>query len=84
MTARDRLDRALLDLADQGRRPRCAEPEDHPWWTSEEADERAHAARLCIGCPVLRQCAEAAEEEAELFVWAGIDNGNRPRKREIA
>lgn len=78
MTARDELDRALLDLAVEGRRTRCAEPADHSWWTSEDADERARAARLCTGCEVLQECALAAEEEAELFVWAGLDRGTRP------
>ena len=81
MTARDDLDRALLDLAAEGRRTRCAEPADHMWWTSEEADERARAARLCTGCPVLRLCAVAAEEDGELFVWAGVDHGARPRTK---
>ena len=78
MSARDDLDRALLDLAADGRRPRCGEPADHLWWTSEEADERARAAGLCVGCPVLQECALAAEEEGELFVWAGVDRGTRP------
>lgn len=81
MTARDELDRALLDLAAEGRRPRCGEPADHLWWTSEKADERARAAGLCAGCPALAQCAQAAEEEHELFVWAGVDHGTRPRMK---
>lgn len=81
MTARDRLDRALLDLASDGRRPRCAEPADHLWWTSEDTSERERAARLCRGCPVLRLCADSAEEEHELFVWAGVDHGVRSTKK---
>lgn len=81
MTARDTLDRALLELAANGRRVRCAEPEDHLWWTSEDSDERARAARLCVGCPVLRQCAESAKEEGELFVWAGVDHGTKPKRK---
>lgn len=81
MTARDVLDRALLDLAAEGRRPRCGELADHLWWTSEKADERARAAALCVGCPVLQQCAQAAEEEHELFVWAGVDRGARPARK---
>ncbi|QOK24145.1 WhiB family transcriptional regulator [Janibacter indicus] len=79
MSARDALDRALLDLAADGRRPRCGEPADHLLWTSEDTDERARAAALCVGCPVLQECALAAEEEAELFVWAGVDRGARPK-----
>lgn len=81
MSARDRLDRALLDLATEGRRPRCGEPAEHLWWTSEKADERARAAALCVGCPVLQPCAHAAEEEGELFVWAGVDRGTRPVRK---
>lgn len=81
MSAREALDRALLDLAADRRRPRCGEPADHLLWTSEKTDERARAAALCVGCPVLRQCADAAEEEAELFVWAGVDRGVRPPKK---
>lgn len=80
MSARDALDRALLDLAANGKRHRCAEPADHLWWTSEDADERARAARLCTGCPVLRLCAVVAEDEGELFVWAGVDHGTRPKR----
>lgn len=81
MSARDRLDRALLDLAADGRRPRCAEPADHLWWTSEDGDERARAARLCTGCPVLPLCAESAEDERELYVWAGVDHGTSPARK---
>lgn len=81
MTARDALDRALLDLAAEGRRPRCGELADHLWWTSEKADERARAAALCVGCPVLQQCAQAAEEEGEFFVWAGVDHGTKPARK---
>lgn len=81
MSAREALDRALLDLAADGRRPRCGEPATHHLWTSEKADERARAAALCVGCPVLRQCAHAAEEEHELFVWGGVDRGVRPPKK---
>ena len=81
MSARDQLDRALLDLAADGRRPRCGEPASHHLWTSEKADERARAAALCAGCPVLQPCAHAAEQEHELFVWAGVDRGARPSKK---
>lgn len=81
MSAREALDRALLDLAADGRRPRCGEPATHHLWTSESADERARAAALCVGCPVLQPCAQAAEEEHALFVWAGVDHGTRPRTK---
>lgn len=83
MTARDALDRALLELAANGRRVRCAEPEDHLWWTSDHDDERARAARLCTGCPLLRPCALAAEEEKDQWTTrGGVDRRHRPTKKE--
>ena len=74
MTARDALDRALLDLAGDGRRPRCGEPDDHQLWTSESPDERRRAAQLCARCPLLHPCADAAEEMEERWhVFGGVD-----------
>lgn len=70
-TARERLDLALLDLAARGRRPRCAEPADHHLWTSDDHDERARAARLCAGCPLLHPCAESAEDEHDRWTTRG-------------
>ena len=80
-TAREQLDRALVDMASRGERPRCAEPADHALWTSDASDERARAARLCHGCQVLRLCAVVAEDEGELFVWAGVDRGTTLRRK---
>ena len=37
-------------------------------WTSENADDRATAARWCVGCQVSDLCADAAEERGEK--WA--------------
>lgn len=37
-------------------------PIDHQRWTSENADDRAIAARWCAGCQVLDLCGDAAEE----------------------
>ena len=82
MSARADLDRALLDLAAEGRRPRCAEPGDHHMWTSDDHDERARAARLCAGCPVLRECALSAEDERDAWtVRGGVDRRPNPRSR---
>lgn len=81
MTARDALDRALVDLAARNRRPRCADPDTWSWWTSDKGAERAAAARLCTGCPVLEPCRDAAQEAGEIFVWAGVDHGTSPIKR---
>ncbi len=80
LTARDRLDRALVDLATQNRRPRCSDPDLHHLWTSEDRKERARAAELCRGCPLLHPCAEAAEEADERWhVWSGIDRTRHPK-----
>lgn len=82
MSARDRLDRALLDLAAAGRRPVCGEPWSEALWTSDDADDRAEAARLCQTCPLLEPCAEAADEADERHhVWGGQDwTRHRPKR----
>lgn len=74
MTARDELDRALLHLAERGQRPPCAQRWAGDLWVSDDHGERREAARLCSGCPVLEQCAAAADENDERHhVWAGVD-----------
>ncbi len=74
MTAAEQLTRALVDFAAQGRRPRCGEPGGHELWCSDDATDRAQAASWCTGCPVMDECAAAADEQAEKFgVWAGRD-----------
>lgn len=83
MTARDRLDGALVNLAAAGRRPVCGEPWSEALWTSDDADDRAEAARLCQRCPLLAPCAAAAEEADERHnVWGGRDytRHHGPRK----
>ena len=66
--------RALVDLAARGLRTHCSDAETHHLWLSEEAHERAVAARLCRGCPALTECGEAAEARRERFgVWGGRD-----------
>ncbi len=73
-TAAERLTRALVDLADHGRRPRCGEPGGHEMWLSDDATERALAARWCTGCEVLTECGAAADENDEKFgVFGGRD-----------
>lgn len=76
MTARDPrevLDLALRAVLDAGNRPPCA-GEDIERWTSDEPAERAHATQLCQRCPVIRECAAAADSSDENFgVWGGRD-----------
>lgn len=82
MTARERFDRALVDMAADGLRPRCAEHTDRSLWTSGDADERAEAARLCGPCPVLDLCGASADEERDVWtVRAGVDRRPSPAAR---
>jgi hypothetical protein len=69
-----RLNRRLLELAQRGDRPRCADPITHIMWTSESPADRAIAAQWCNGCVVIVECGEAAEERGEKWgVWSGVD-----------
>ena len=71
-TAAEQLTRALVDLATKGQRPRCGDPATHDYWTSDEQAEREQAASWCVGCPILRECAAAAESES-FGVWGAVD-----------
>lgn len=87
MSARDRFDRALLDMAARGEKPRCAWPDIGPWFTSDDPTDRARAARRCHGCPVFEECGAAADEERDVWtVRGGIDRrpsrAARPTKKE--
>ena len=84
MTARDELNALLLAMAEQHRRPRCA---DDQGWTSDDADERAIAAGRCSGCPLLDPCGRVGLEEKHGHgIWGGVDLSRttrptgRPRK----
>lgn len=81
MSARENLNRALLNLAESRQRPRCADyPIDSPW-LSDEHTERAQAATWCTGCPVIDLCAAVGTEERHAFgVWGGIDRTRIARK----
>ena len=82
MTPRDRLDTALVHLADQGRRPPCGEWRGTPSpWLSEDPTDRDRAAALCTPCPLLDLCAAAADEADEAHhVWGGTDRTRKGRK----
>lgn len=81
-TAAERLTQALIRLTEAGIRPRCGEPGADELWLSEDAEDRAQAARWCAGCPVLAECAAAAGELKACFgVWAGRDYGERASRR---
>jgi Transcription factor WhiB len=76
--ASERLTKALIDLAAQGLRTHCSDPESSHLWLSEDRDERARAGRLCAGCPVTMECWAASVARDERWgVWAGIDRSPR-------
>lgn len=52
-------------------------------FTSEDSTERAEAAALCTGCPVLDLCAAAARSTREGHVYGGKDR-TREAKRGAA
>jgi len=56
-------------------------PEGTSSWTSDDADDRAQAARWCLGCPVLDECGAAADEHDERFgVFGGRDRTPSPTR----
>jgi Transcription factor WhiB len=68
------LTRALVDLASRGQRTHCSDPVSSELWLSDLTAERAQAARMSHGCPVIEPCSAAAEARQERFgVWAGVD-----------
>jgi hypothetical protein len=76
--ASERLLRALISIAAQGQRAHCSDPASHALWLSEDEQERSTAAELC---PVIIECAEAAEANGERFrVWGAKDFTRVPAK----
>lgn len=81
MNARQALDHALVAMAADGERPRCCWPGVADWFTSDDREDRARAARRCSGCPALELCAATAEEEQPTAgVWGGNDWTRHPSK----
>lgn len=76
-----RFARALQGLAEDGRRPLCAEIGPHGPWLSDDPDEREHARSLCAGCEVLTLCLDAAVEERTSFGTRGGRDFTRPAPR---
>lgn len=74
MNAGERLTTALVSLASRGGRPPCGDWRERHLWTSELAEDRAAAVKLCTGCPIIVPCGEAADAAGERWhVWAGRD-----------
>ena len=79
--AREALQAALW-AAEGGEVPVPCTGERAERWTHDDRAHREWAARQCEPCPVLTECAQAAEVGGELWhVWAGVDRGDLPRKR---
>ena len=73
------LTSALINLAAAGLRTHCSDPTLSELWVSDHEAERAEAVRLCHGCPVLRECRQAADARDERWhVWGGRDYTRRP------
>src|SRR5215217_2849647 len=73
--ATDAITLALVNAASKGLRPHCSDPGAEWLWLSEHEAERAEAARLCRGCPVITECGQAAEANQER--WGAF---GRPRQ----
>jgi hypothetical protein len=80
--AHDRLNRALVNAAAQGVRPRCGDFETSHLWLSEHTQERAMAALMCADCVVLDECADVGEFQS-FGIWGGVDRTKR-QQREAA
>jgi Transcription factor WhiB len=84
ITASAQFVKALINAAAAGLRPHCSDPVFGDLWLSDNEADRAEAARLCRGCPVLGPCGHAATANGEKFgTWAGVDRTprNKPGPR---
>lgn len=82
MTASDALTAALVRMAADGNRPPCGEYGRGELWLSDDDDDRRLAAGWCLGCPIIAECHDAAEEMGERFgVWAGVDRTPQKARR---
>jgi|JI10StandDraft_1071094.scaffolds.fasta_scaffold387317_3 hypothetical protein len=77
MTPHESLTRALLDLADVGRRTPCQLDPDP--FTSDDWHQRAEAAEQCQPCPVLAAC-DAVGALERWHVWGGAERTPSPTR----
>lgn len=75
-----RLVGALVQAASRGDVPPCGRYGVSESWVSEDAEERAVAARACADCPVLTACAAVGEFE-DSGVWGGLDREQTEQRR---
>lgn len=74
----------VLAAVFEGRTIPCGRWGEHPWWTSDAAEDRARAALLCGECPagVPDACRALADDtKATCSVWAGHDYNDRANQR---
>ncbi len=86
MTAQVALAHALAELADRGERTPC-QCRRRDRWTSDDADDRAWAAAVCVGlsCQLLEECGAAADEHGEKHgVWGGTDRTAATKRKASA
>jgi hypothetical protein len=77
----ERFTRALVELGAHGLRTHCSDAGSHNLWLSDHVSDRREATRLCIGCPVLELCRQAAVARRERFgVFGGRDFTPSPKK----
>lgn len=75
------LSNALDRMADDGRRPVCANNPDD-WDHDAPLATRREAAEACQWCPALGPCGRFAEANRERTgIWAGVDRAGRPTTR---
>ncbi len=76
------LQMKLLTMLHDGQVPMCGYDPD--LWTSDVRAEREHAAGMCIGCPLLSECAADADSRREAWgVWGGRDRTLRATRTAV-
>ncbi|WP_162143132.1 WhiB family transcriptional regulator [Granulicoccus phenolivorans] len=81
VTARVRFELALVAAAELNQQVPCGTFGTAEAFTSPDPKQRAHAATLCLSCPVLDPCAEAGQYETA-GVWGAIDHTTPNHNRE--
>ncbi len=77
LTPPQRLRLALAEMVEQGELPPCSDGSGR--WVSQDRNDRATAAADCGFCPILTECAAAADAVRESFgVWGGRDRTPGP------
>ena len=72
-------------IVQKGVEPYCAgEEESYVLYDAKNVPSRAEAAIMCIGCPLLQLCDEAAQRRRPAWgVWGGRVYGANRKKSEV-